>query len=54
MSSQTPEDWPSQFAQYLNAGNLDAVIELYEADARFVAPSGETVVGRDRIMSWPV
>jgi uncharacterized protein (TIGR02246 family) len=44
-----PEDWPSVFAQHLNAGNLDKVMSLYEPDARFVAPSGETLIGRDRI-----
>jgi uncharacterized protein (TIGR02246 family) len=49
MSSHTPKDWPRQFTQHLNAGDLEAVVALYEPDARFVARSGETVVGRDRI-----
>jgi ketosteroid isomerase-like protein len=49
MSSQLPENWPSQFAQYLNACNLEAVVALYETDAQLVAQTGETVVGRDRI-----
>jgi uncharacterized protein (TIGR02246 family) len=44
-----PEDWPSQFEQHLNAGNLEAVVELYEPDAHFVAASGEIEVGRERI-----
>jgi uncharacterized protein (TIGR02246 family) len=44
-----PEDWPTLFEQNLNAGDLDAVMELYEPDARFGARSGETVIGRDRI-----
>lgn len=43
------EDWPRVFEQYLNAGHLDAVMALYEPDARFVARSGETLVGRDAI-----
>jgi uncharacterized protein (TIGR02246 family) len=43
------EDWPSQFEQNLNAGDLEAVMALYEPDARFVARSGETIVGSDRI-----
>jgi hypothetical protein len=30
----------------LNAGDLDAVMELYEPEARFVAASGETLAGR--------
>jgi uncharacterized protein (TIGR02246 family) len=49
MLPHKPEDWPSLFDHNLNAGDLDAVMELYEPDARFVARSGETVVGRDRI-----
>ena len=46
---QKPEDWPRMFTQHLNAGDLDAVMELYEPDARFVTRSGETIVGRDKI-----
>ena len=49
MSPSNPEDWPSVFEQHLNAGNLDKVMSLYEPDARFVAPSGETLIGRERI-----
>jgi len=44
-----PEDWPRVFEQHLNAGDLDAVMALYDAEARFVTPSGETFVGRDVI-----
>jgi uncharacterized protein (TIGR02246 family) len=44
-----PADWPRQFTEHLNAGDLDAVLELYDPDARFVARTGETLVGRDRI-----
>src|SRR5262249_27032034 len=39
---QKPGDWPRLFTERLNAGNLEGVMELYESDARFVAPSGET------------
>ena len=49
MLPRDPEDWPSVFAQHLNAGDLEKVLSLYEPEARFVAPSGETLVGRDRI-----
>ena len=49
MSPHKPEDWPRQFEQHLNAGDLEAVVALYEPEARFVARSGETVIGRDRI-----
>jgi uncharacterized protein (TIGR02246 family) len=46
---ERPEDWPARFEQYLNKGDLDAVMALYETDARFVAASGETIGGRDGI-----
>jgi uncharacterized protein (TIGR02246 family) len=49
MLPSNPEDWPSVFEQHLNAGDLDKVMSLYEPDARFVAPSGKTLIGRDRI-----
>jgi len=49
MAPDRPEDWPRAFTRHLNAGDLESVMELYEPDARFVAPSGETLVGRDRI-----
>ncbi len=44
-----PEDWPRVFERYLNVGDLDAVIALYEPEARFVSPSGEILVGHDKI-----
>jgi hypothetical protein len=49
MLPDKPEDWPRVFEQYLNAGDLDAVMALYESEARFVRKSGETLIGRDRI-----
>lgn len=49
MPPQRPEEWPGQFTQALNAGDLDAVIELYDPAAHFVALSGETVVGHEAI-----
>ncbi len=45
MLPRDPQDWPSVFTQHLNAGDLEKVISLYEQDARFVAPSGQTLVG---------
>jgi uncharacterized protein (TIGR02246 family) len=44
-----PEDWPHLFEQRFNAGDLNAVMALYEPDARFVTRSGETLVGHDAI-----
>jgi uncharacterized protein (TIGR02246 family) len=49
MLPHKPEDWPHVFEQHLNAGDLDTVMPLYEAEARFVARSGETLVGRNAI-----
>jgi ketosteroid isomerase-like protein len=49
MLPHKPEDWPSVFEQNLNAGDLEAVMALYEPEVRFVARSGEIIVGRDRI-----
>lgn len=49
MSSTGPDEWPSQFTHHLNAGQLDAVLELYESEARFVTPMGEMLVGHDPI-----
>jgi len=49
MSHHKPEGWPHLFEQYLNTGDLEAVVALYEPEARFVAQSGETVIGREEI-----
>jgi uncharacterized protein (TIGR02246 family) len=45
----TPEDWPHVFEQHLNSGDLNAVMTLYEPEARLVTGSGETLVGREAI-----
>jgi len=49
MASSKPENWPSYFSRHLDAGDLEAILALYEPEARFVPRSGETIVGRDRI-----
>jgi uncharacterized protein (TIGR02246 family) len=49
MLPDQPENWPRVFEQHLNAGDLDAVMALYEPEARFVTESGETLIGRDQI-----
>jgi uncharacterized protein (TIGR02246 family) len=54
MSPHKPEDWPRLFEQHLNAGNLDAVMALYEPNASFVPQSGETIVGHDGIRQMMV
>src|SRR5262245_8351590 len=49
MAAPTPEDWPGYFTKRLNAGDLEAIMALYEPDARFVASPGEILAGRARI-----
>jgi uncharacterized protein (TIGR02246 family) len=49
MSPHQPEDWPGLFQRHLAAGDLEALVSLYEPHARFTSPSGETIVGRERI-----
>ena len=49
MSPHKPEDWPRLFEKHLNAGDIEAVVSLYESEARLVPRFGETVVGRDAI-----
>jgi len=49
MLPQKPEDWPGAFVKHLNAGDLDAVMTLYEPEAQFVAKSGEILVGHEAI-----
>ncbi|MBN9524275.1 nuclear transport factor 2 family protein [bacterium] len=45
-----PEDWSGEFAERVNAGNLDGAVALYAPDAHFLPPEGgEPLVGRDRI-----
>jgi uncharacterized protein (TIGR02246 family) len=44
-----PEEWPGMFTQYFNAGDLDAVMTLYEPEARFTTKSGEILIGREQI-----
>jgi uncharacterized protein (TIGR02246 family) len=44
-----PQDWPRIFTERINAGDLDGAAALYELDARFVTPSGETLVGREQM-----
>jgi uncharacterized protein (TIGR02246 family) len=44
-----PEDWPRVFETLFNGGALDAVMDLYEPEARFVTRSGEILVGHEPI-----
>lgn len=44
-----PREWPHVFETHLNAGNLEAVLALYDEEARFVSATGEIIVGRENI-----
>ena len=45
MPARTPEEIDTLFAQALNAGNLDALVALYEAQASLMPSPGKMVVG---------
>jgi uncharacterized protein (TIGR02246 family) len=50
MSATTPEEIPALLAAAMNAGDLDAFIELHEPNATTVVPPrGGTVTGRAEI-----
>ncbi len=49
MSARTPEEMPRLWAENLIAGDLDALVALYEADATLVAQPGEVVTGIEAI-----
>jgi hypothetical protein len=49
MLPHKPEDWPLLFERHLKAGDLEAVVALYELGAVFVSPSGEMVASRGGI-----
>ena len=49
MLPHKPEDWPRLFVQHLNSDDLEVVAALYASNARFVARSGEMIIGGDRI-----
>ncbi|MER6827529.1 DUF4440 domain-containing protein [Streptosporangium sp. NPDC000563] len=43
--AERPEDVPTVFAERFNAGDADAVAEIYESDAVFVSESGAPLTG---------
>jgi uncharacterized protein (TIGR02246 family) len=45
MAAHSPEQIDSLFAQALNAGNLDALVALYEPQASLMASPGTLVAG---------
>ena len=49
MAARTPEDLDRLFAGAMNAGNLDALVALYEPQASLTPAPGKVVVGSDAI-----
>ena len=49
MPAMKPEDCDFLIAKYLNAGDLDAIVGLYEPGATFVAEPGKPVTGHAAI-----
>lgn len=47
--AQTPADCDRLFAHYVKAGDLDALVALYEPDARLVHQDGTVAIGREQI-----
>ena len=41
MFAKTPEDWGPLFVQAMAAGDLEAVLRLYEPDAAYVNAAGQ-------------
>ena len=49
MPARKPEECDLLIAEYINTGNLDAAVDLYEPNATFVAGPGNTVTGQAAI-----
>jgi uncharacterized protein (TIGR02246 family) len=49
MTARTPEETPRLWAEAFNAGDLDALVALYEEDAILVPQPGEAVAGIEAI-----
>jgi uncharacterized protein (TIGR02246 family) len=49
MNARTPEDVHLRWLEAINAGDIDAVLSLYEPESSIVDPEGELVEGLDAI-----
>jgi len=49
MTARTPEEMVRLWEEHFVAGNLDALVALYEPDAALVAQPGEVVIGTEAI-----
>jgi uncharacterized protein (TIGR02246 family) len=49
MPANTPEDVDRLFGEYVNAGDMDSLVDLYEPDATLIPEPGHKAVGREDI-----
>lgn len=49
MEPRSPEEWWPLFQQAMRAGDVDAVLRLYEPDAAFANPAGQVVSGHAKL-----
>jgi uncharacterized protein (TIGR02246 family) len=49
MPAKTPEECDALFEKYVNAGDLDSLVDLYEEDATLVSAPGQMAVGHEAI-----
>ena len=49
MRARIPEDCDRLFGELVNAGNLDALVDLYEPGASLLQPDGSAAVGHAAI-----
>ena len=49
MPAHNPEDICRLFQQHMAAGDIDAVLTLYDRDVAFLSQAGEVIRGRDRL-----
>jgi uncharacterized protein (TIGR02246 family) len=49
MAARNPEDVDRLFGEYLNAGNVEGIVALYEPSAALLLEAGAPLVGREAI-----
>ena len=49
MPARKPEDLDIMIGQFINAGDVESALTLYEPDAAFVVEPGKVVTGKDAI-----
>ena len=44
-----PQDWPAIFTKLLHTGDVERMLDLYEADACFARPNGDVLIGHEQL-----